>query len=99
MYIDITEKAQEALNKKLQNKENIYIRIFIQGFGWAGPRFGIALEEAKDEVKDHIEKVNDFNIVVEKELLEQFKKFIIDYSNSWFSRGFTVFTGNGMSSC
>ncbi len=33
MNINISEKAQEAIHKQLEKKEDNYLRIFIQGFG------------------------------------------------------------------
>ena len=99
MNINISEKAQEAIHKQLEKKEDNYLRIFIQGFGWGGPRFGIALDKAKDEANDYIKKVNNINIVVEKSLLDQFNGFTINYSSSWFNKGFTVFPNSGRSSC
>lgn len=99
MNIKISEKAQEALNKQIEKNEDNYLRIFIQGFGWGGPRFGIALAKAKDEDKDYFVKVNDINVVVEKDLMDSFKGFSIDYSSGWFNKGFTIIPGLGQSSC
>lgn len=99
MKINISQKAQEALNERLKDDNENYLRISIQGFGWGGPKFGIALDKAKDEKNDYIEKVNNINVVIEKQILDQFKNFTIDYSNSWFNKGFTVFPGSGASSC
>lgn len=99
MKIDISPKAQEALSERLKNDSENYLRISIEGFGWGGPRFGIALDKAKDEKNDYVEKVNNINIVIEKTILDQFKSFTINYSNSWFNKGFTVFPGSGTSSC
>lgn len=99
MSITISAKAQEVLNEQFKTNENNFFRIFIKGFGWGGPTFGIALDEAKDDEKDHYEKIENLNILVEKDLLGLYKNFSIDYSNGWLNKGFKVVPGLGGSSC
>lgn len=100
MHVTITEQAQKVLDSQFNNVENKYLRIFIQGFGWAGPRFGITLDEVKDTNKDYSESVDKFNVLVEKDLISQYKNFKIDYSDSWMNKGFNVVPGaGGSSSC
>lgn len=103
MKIVISEKAKAMVNKQLEDKnkktEDTFLRIFIKGMGWGGPTFGIALEEQENKEKDYYEETNGLKIVVEKDLLDQYKSFEIDYSDSWFRKGFSIQTGTGGSGC
>lgn len=101
MNINISEKAQEAIKKQLEdkNREDTFLRIFIKGIGWGGPTFGITLEGSTDNEKDYYEEVNGLKMIIEKDLLNQFKDFKIDYSDGWFRKGFTITAGRGGSSC
>jgi len=49
---------------------------------------GITLDELKET--DYSEKFEDGTIVVDKELIEMFKGFEIDFQKSWISKGFIV---------
>lgn len=46
-----------------------------------------------------MEETNGIKAVVEKDLLKQFDGFTIDYSDSWFSKGFRILPGVGGSTC
>ncbi len=49
MKIELTETAQEELKKVLESrKDNKPLRIYIAGYGWGGPSFGLALDEPKE---------------------------------------------------
>lgn len=99
MKINITDSAKKMIEKTLE-KENIEkanIRIYIQGMGWGGPTFGIALDEQKEN--DYVEPKDSINYVVEKELLDRFGGFEIDYSNSFLYKGFRIRVAQGGSTC
>ena len=49
---------------------------------------GITLDELKEN--DYSEEFEDGKIVVDKELMEMFKGFKIDFQKSWISKGFVV---------
>ena len=53
------------------------VRIFISGMGWAGPSFGLAL----DELKDDDEKVvyEGITFVMESMIPEQFGDFKVEF--------------------
>lgn len=98
MFIDLTERAGEELTKVIESKKtDKFLRIYIAGFGWGGPSFGIALDEHKEG--DTETKVGDFTFLIEEGLTENFGKFTIDYSDNWLRRGFTVIPDRGAGSC
>lgn len=43
--------------------------------------------------------IQEQKFVVEKELVEIYKGFSVDYSDSWMGKGFTISTQMGGSSC
>lgn len=49
---------------------------------------GITLDELKEN--DYSEKFEDGTLVVDKELLDMFKGFDIDFQKTWISKGFVV---------
>jgi len=57
----------------------------------------LALDEQKEN--DEITNVGEFNFVVEKELIDSYGEFNIDYEDSWLRRGFHIMPGVGGSSC
>lgn len=98
MVIDLTNKAAEELEKVLSSKEtDKLLRLYIAGYGWGGPTFGLALDAPKDgDVKKESGK---YSFLVEEGLAENYGKFTIDYSDNWLRRGFTVIPDRGGASC
>ena len=45
---------------------------------------------------DYMEEVEGIQVIVEKELLEKFNRFTIDYSDRWFRKGFIIVPGVGV---
>lgn len=89
MIVDLTPKANEELLKVIETKNaDKPLRIYVAGYGWGGPSFGIALDEHKDGDSKAI--VGDMTFLLEEGLEETFSKFTIDYSDNWLKRGFTV---------
>lgn len=99
MKIMITDKAKDMINKTLNEKDikESNVRLYIKGVGWGGPTFGIALDEQKPV--DYNEKIENINYIVEKDLLEKYGGFKIDYTNGWLYKGFKIMPMNGGSSC
>ncbi len=90
MDIKLTDEAKKELAKLAEQKDynDKPLRIYLAGYGWAGPSFAIALDELKDgDVKS---EVDNFTFIVEEELVDTFPSFTVDYSNSWLRRGFLV---------
>ena len=98
MNIEITSKAKNELKNILEEKKSTTakIRIFLAGIGWGGPRFNLALDEQKENDKNYSE--DGIHIIAEKNLVDQFKGFKIDYSNFFLQKGFSIFPYSGSSS-
>lgn len=96
--INITKEAIGAI-KKIYNfgEKDKNVRIFIKGIGWGGPKFGLTLDGVKDN--DEVKRMNDISIIVEKNLLELYGGFEIDFLNSWIGEDFIVLPTMGGSNC
>ena len=98
MIIDLTDKAAEELTKIIETKKTDKpLRIYIAGYGWGGPSFGLALDEQKEG--DSETKVGDFTFLLEEGLEESFGKFTVDYSDNWLRKGFTVIPDRVVGGC
>ena len=100
MKIDITSNASGKLKNILEEKDasSAKVRIFLAGIGWGGPRFSIALDEQKEN--DKIYSEDGIHIIADKNLIEQFKGFKIDYSNFFLTKGFSIYPySSSASSC
>ena len=99
MVIDLTERAKEELLEIRKEKQSEKpLRIYVAGFGWGGPSFGIALDEQKDG--DIVTEIDDLTFLVEKDFGESFSKFTVDYSDSLLRKGFVILPdGNPVSDC
>lgn len=99
MKIEVTSPAKDELVKVLANKKDPskLLRIYIAGYGWGGPTFGLALDELKDEDMEF--KVEDFNFIMEDLIVENYGSFVVDFSDNWLRRGFSVYPDGVQSSC
>lgn len=98
--INVTEAAAEKFNEvmqKAENPENLMLRVSFGGYGWGGPSFQLALDELKGK-DDTVIESQGIKVIYASNLEDYLKETVIDYSNSWFSRGFTI-RGGSTSSC
>lgn len=96
--IDITDFAKQELAKIIETKKtDKSLRLYIAGYGWGGPSFGIALDEFKDG--DEEVKIDNFNFLIGEDLASSYGKFTIDYSDNWLRRGFSIMPDRGGSGC
>lgn len=98
MNINVTENGSKELRKVLEGKDtnNKGLRLYIAGFGWGGPTFGLALDEQKDN--DIIEEVDGFKFIADKDVTSQYNKFTVDFVKDWLRKGFRIYADNA-SSC
>lgn len=84
----ISESAQNALIEQIKDSSKKAIRIVLQGFGWAGPRLGLALDEPSEN--DQVFEEGPLTFVMEKRWSEQIPSVKIDYKDSWLQKGFQI---------
>ena len=90
MKINISQSAKDEFRsvKDTNRAEELIVRVFVKGYGWGGPTFGITLDELKEN--DYHETFEEGKIVIEKDLLDIYGGFDVDYQKNWFSKGFYV---------
>lgn len=93
MNITISENAK----KHLQESNAKDLKIYIEGYGWAGPTFGLAQVEPSEE--DKIFSVDDFNFVIEEDISDLVSSFEIDYYKGLFQKGYVVYANGKRGSC
>lgn len=99
MNVNLTDIAQEELEKVVDARKdtNKELRIYIQGMGWGGPSFGIALDEQKEG--DQVVEIDNLKFLLDEDMVNNFNEFNIDYSNNWLRKGFNVTADNSGSHC
>lgn len=84
MKVTINEEALSKLEELVaqQNAEGKDLRIYIAGFGWAGPSFGLALDKRNEN--DEIDDSHRLTFIAEKDVVEELGNFEIQYSELGF---------------
>lgn len=96
--IHISKEAVNAIKEKYNfDQADKNVRIFIKGFSWGGPKFGITLDGVKET--DYKKELSNISIIVEKDLLELYGGFDIDFLDSWIGKDFVVLSTKGASNC
>lgn len=97
MNISFDENTKEALQKALESRNKSAVRLMIDGFGWGGPSFGVALDEQKQD--DEVKVIDDIKFVAEKDISFLFEDAKLLHRNGIFGSRFDVTTGRGSGSC
>ncbi len=64
-----TIKAIKEITSEIEDQPT-NIRLYVQGFSWSGPSFGLALDEQKDEDLAYVQ--DDVTFLMEEALYDQF---------------------------
>ena len=98
----VTDMAAEKFREmavKTSNPDAQMLRISFAGYGWGGPKLGLALDEQKKE-DDLMISDNDVKVVYPKELESYVdtENLTLDYEDKWYNKGFQL-SGNNSGSC
>lgn len=93
--VGITEIAAQKVKEVMvsQNKDNSYLRLYVAGFGWGGPNFGMTLDESKNE-SDILDEGFGVTILTEDKLASYLEGAVVDYVESANGGGFEIKTNN-----
>ena len=86
--ITITDSAQKKIATLLNDNENKYLRISIQGIGWGGPRFGLTLDELNEN--DEQVEISGIKLLFKTGDAPYLERCSIDYLEDAFRGGFSV---------
>lgn len=100
MSIIVTDSAKESLAKAMQDSEfkKPALRVMFSGFGWGGPRLGLALDELEDAA-DQIVRNNEIDILVDERVqgfIADGASLTVDYRETPYGAGFVI---DGGSTC
>ena len=96
MNFEITDTASEKLNEVMQTSDlkNPALRILFSGFGWGGPRLGLALDELPENSdKTVVKKINIVFDETVKKLVDAGSKVTVDFKETPYGSGFVVDSG------
>lgn len=93
MNITVSEKAMTQLQE--ENAKDL--RIFLKGYGWAGPSFGLA--QVEPEENDKIFSVDGINFAIEEDIYDLVNSFEVDYYKGLFQKGYVVYANGSKGSC
>jgi Fe-S cluster assembly iron-binding protein IscA len=86
MDFNLTAIAKEKLME--YKEKNMPIKLKITGYSWCGATLGIVSE--KQDENEKIYNVEGMDLIVSEDLDGAIKGAKIDYSNSFFKKGFEV---------
>lgn len=87
MKIDLTESAKEQILK--ENKGDKYIRLYIKNMSWAGPTFGLSLDETIKDT-DVLKELEGIKFIVDDHIENTYRKIVVDYGDRYFRKGYIV---------
>jgi iron-sulfur cluster assembly protein len=98
--ISITHKAAEKIVEfmKQENKEKLYLRVYVSGGGCSGLSYGMGFEEKPDE-DDAIINENGVEVIVDSYSQKYLKGANVDYIESLMGSGFKINNPNVTKSC
>jgi iron-sulfur cluster assembly accessory protein len=98
--ISITQKAAEKIVEfmKQENKEKLYLRVYVSGGGCSGLSYGMGFEEKPDE-DDAIINENGVEVIVDSYSQKYLKGADVDYIESLMGSGFKINNPNVTKSC
>lgn len=98
--ITISSKAAEKVTEfmKQENKDNLYLRVYVSGGGCSGLSYGMGFEEKVDE-DDAVINKNGVQVIVDNYSQKYLKGANIDYIESLMGSGFKINNPNVTKSC
>ena len=98
--VSITQKAAEKIVEfmKQENKEKLYLRVYVSGGGCSGLSYGMGFEEKPDE-DDAIINENGVEVIIDSYSQKYLKGANVDYVESLMGSGFKINNPNVTKSC
>ncbi len=87
----VASKEVKVILAKPENKD-LYVRVYIDGVGWGGPRLGIALDSKQND--DVIINREDIDFIIDErseKLLSRYGGAKLDYTDQkYYGSGFSL---------
>ena len=99
MTIKLTESAAVEAKKYLEDNEEKYLRIAVQGGGCSGFQYDLTVGSEYDEQKDTLSNQYDVDVIVDNKSALYLDGTVLDYHSDISNRGFTFNNPNAVKSC
>ena len=99
MTIKLTESAAAEAKKYLEDNEEKYLRIAVQGGGCSGFQYDLTVGSEYDEQKDTLSNQYDVDVIVDNKSALYLDGTVLDYHSDISNRGFTFNNPNAVKSC
>lgn len=101
MNVNITESAQAKLRELLdsQDEENLRFRVFVQGGGCSGFRYGFTFDDQIIDDQDWTFNAGDVPCVVDQLSYSYLADAVVDFEHSPFNSSFIVKNPKAVSTC
>ena len=99
MTIKLTEAAAAEAKKYLEDNEEKYLRIAVQGGGCSGFQYDLTVSSEYDEQKDTLSNQYDVDVIVDNKSALYLDGTVLDYHSDISNRGFTFNNPNAVKSC
>src|SRR5881409_1691466 len=98
--ITISPKAAEKVMEfmKQENKDSLYLRVYVSGGGCSGLSYGMGFEEKPDD-DDAVIRENGVQVIVDTYSQKYLKGENVDYVESLMGSGFKINNPNVTKSC
>lgn len=86
--LTMTDKARDKFKELLADHPGKHLRVIFEGFGWGGPKLGLALDELKKD--EQIVLINEIELIIDASVLPYAKGNEIDYISNPYGQGFSI---------
>lgn len=88
MNINFDDNTKNVLKDNLNKKNKDAVRFLVKGFGWAGPTFGVVLDEQHEN--DVVNIIDGIKFVAEDEIAYMFEDVNLIYKKSIWGDNFEI---------
>lgn len=98
--INITESARQRVTDILydENRQDVYLRVFVQGGGCSGFQYGFMLDYEKAE-DDFVFDIQPFGVLIDAMSMQYLQGAEIDYKEELMGSSFVINNPNASGSC
>lgn len=93
MKVNISKEAKEFILNHLSKKKANSVIVYFEGFGWGGPKFGIAVGEPND--KDVLVYDEEFKIYLDPIAQQWLSNLNIELRRGLFGKYLKINNGGG----
>ena len=99
--LTISESAQSKLKElfESQDEQNLRFRVFVQGGGCSGFRYGFTFDDQIIEDQDWLFEAGSVPCVVDQLSASYLSEAVVDYEDSPFNSAFIVKNPQAVSTC